>query len=144
MSWRRRGQWTCGAAVARMLNMKTLHGIAAASGLALAIVALAGCAPASPSGGPSAVGTWGTDAPEQPMLVLGADGSLSGTDGCNQLVGDWTQTGTTVDFGDVATTRMLCSGVDTWLADLATGTLTGATLQILDADGAEIGTLSRG
>jgi heat shock protein HslJ len=124
--------------------MKTIHGIAAASGLALALIALAGCAPASPSGGPSAVGTWGTDAPEQPLLVLAADGSLSGTDGCNQLAGEWTQSGMTVDFGDVASTRMLCSGVDTWLIDLATGTLDGTTLHILDNDGTEIGTLGRG
>ena len=127
-----------------MLDMNRTHGIVAASGLALAIVALAGCAPASPSGGPSAVGTWGTDAPEQPLLVLAADGSLSGTDGCNQLVGDWTQSGTTVDFGEVATTRMLCVNVDTWLAGLSIATVDGATLHILDADGAEIGTLTRG
>ncbi len=78
------------------------------------------------------------------MLVLAADGALSGTDGCNQLVGSWSQTGPTVDFGDVGSTRMYCAGVDTWLSGLATGTLDGTTMHVLDVDGTEIGTLTRG
>lgn len=111
--------------------------------LALAF-ALTGCAPASPSGSTSAAGTWGVDAQGEPQLVLAEDGSLSGTDGCNRLTGSWSQEGTTVDFGQVASTMMFCEGVDTWLIDLSTGTVEGSTLHILDIDGVEIGTLARG
>jgi len=117
-------------------------GVVAAAILAFA---LAGCAPASTTPFPpaDASGTWGVQADGQPQLVLAADGALTGTDGCNRLTGHWTQTGATVDFGDVASTRRHCEGVDTWLADLATATVSTSTLTVHDASGAEIGTLPR-
>ncbi|HWL01581.1 MAG TPA: META domain-containing protein [Microbacteriaceae bacterium] len=129
--------------------MKTMQTLAAVGVGALALTfSLAGCAPATPSGpggdASSAVGTWGSDAQGEPNLSLTEDGKLSGTDGCNRLTGSWTQDGATVDFGQVASTMMFCEGVDTWLIDLSTGTVEGSTLHILDADGVEIGTLSRG
>jgi len=129
-----------------MQDMRSSKTLVAAGGAALAVAfALAGCAPATTTGsGSGAAGTWGTDAQGQPQLVLAEDGSLSGTDGCNRLTGSWTEQGSTVDFGQVASTLMFCEGVDTWLVDLATGTVDGSTLHILDADGVEIGTLSRG
>lgn len=128
-----------------MLVMITTKTLAASGGLALALAfTLAGCAPATTSGSTGAAGTWGTDAPGEPQLVLAEDGSLSGTDGCNRLTGSWSEEGTTVDFGQVASTMMFCEGVDTWLVDLATGTVEGSTLRVLDIDGVEIGTLSRG
>ena len=57
--------------------------------------------------------------------MLADDGSLTGTDGCNRLVGTWTAEADTVTFADVASTRMACDGVDTWLSALATGTIAG-------------------
>jgi len=128
-----------------MRVMKTTKTLVATGGLALALAfALAGCAPATPSGSTGAAGTWGTDAPGEPQLVLAEDGSLSGTDGCNRLTGSWTQEGSTVDFGEVASTMMACQDVDAWLSGLSTGTVQGTTLHVLDADGVEIGSLTKG
>ena len=92
------------------------------------------------------VGTWGdADTRTEPSLALASDGVLTGTDGCNRLMGAWSAddaTGT-ITFADVASTRMACEGVDTWLSGLATGTIAGETLTVFDADGGEIGTLPR-
>ena len=91
----------------------------------------------------SAEGTWGEEGDRLPQLVLEAGGRLHGTDGCNRLVGGWTQDGAVVDFGQVASTMMYCADVDTWLAAMATGEVNGDALTILDRDGNEIGTLAR-
>ncbi|KQR52367.1 hypothetical protein ASF88_12530 [Leifsonia sp. Leaf336] len=100
---------------------------------------LTGCGPAA---APPA-GTWGSSAEGEPQLVLEADGSLSGTDGCNRLHGTWSKAGNTVTFGEVASTRMACRGVDTWLINLATATVSGTTMRVLNSSGTKIGTLSR-
>lgn len=92
-------------------------------------------------GSSSPVGTWGPD--EGPQLVLAEDGTLSGTDGCNRLMGGWKEADGVVDFGEVASTMMACEGVDTWLNQLSTATVQGETLQILDTSGTKIGTLDR-
>lgn len=105
-----------------------------------ALVLLSGCA-GEPA---SAEGTWGAEGDGKPQLVLEAGGELSGTDGCNRLMGAWTQAdATTIDFGEVASTMMACEGVDTWLVELSTAKLDGDVLRILDSSGAEIGTLAR-
>jgi len=109
--------------------------------LGSAALGLTGCASqASPF-----VGTWGSPGQAgEPSLVLGSDGSATGTDGCNQLVGKWTATSTGISFANqFAQTRMYCEGVDDWLGQASTATLSGSTLTILDASGAEIGTLDR-
>jgi len=93
------------------------------------------------SDGASPVGTWGTD--DGPQLVLAEDGGLSGTDGCNRLVSTWKEVGDRIDFGTVASTQMACEGVDTWLNGLATGTVEGDTLHVLNVADDEIGTLER-
>jgi len=120
----------------------------AAGGAALTLaLALTGCAPATPNvpGSPTAAaGTWGSDAAGSPQLVLAEDGSLTGTDGCNRLMGRWIEEGPVIVFEEVASTMMYCEDVDTWLADLSTGSVRGSTLRILDADGVEIGSLARG
>ena len=127
--------------------MKTSNAPVATGGIALALAfALSGCAPATVPGSsasPGAVGTWGTEAQGEPNLTLAEDGSVSGTDGCNRLMGSWTQEGTTIEFGEIASTMMFCEGVDTWLLDVSTATIDGTTLRVMDADGAEIGTLAR-
>jgi len=117
---------------------KTLTASAVGGALALAFV-LTGCAPAA---APPA-GTWGSSAAGEPQLVLQANGSLSGTDGCNRLNGTWSKKGKTVTFGEVASTRMACPGVDTWLINLSAATIAGTTMHVLNDTGTEIGTLSR-
>lgn len=127
--------------MARMLRSPSLIGTL----LVAASLALAGCATnAGPGGAPDPVGSWGdTTTDTEPSLVLADDGTLTGTDGCNRLAGDWSQDGDTIRFEQVASTRMFCEGVDTWLSGLATATITGDTMTVLDASGAELGTLPR-
>ncbi|MBS1673753.1 MAG: META domain-containing protein [Actinobacteria bacterium] len=123
--------------IRRLRRRNLLVAGAAAAGLAAAF-ALAGCAAA-----PGPVGTWGSSAEGKPQLVLEANGSLNGTDGCNRLTGSWSEKGGTITFGQVASTRMACVGVDTWLIDLATARVDGSTMHVHNAAGKEIGTLGR-
>ena len=111
--------------------------------VATAALALAAC---SSGGGDSesVVGTWGdTDAQGQPSLVFEKGGSYAGTDGCNNVGGDWTAEGSTIDLGNMFSTLMFCEGVDTWLVEATSAELSGDTLTFHDRDGAEIGTLER-
>lgn len=101
------------------------------------VLLLAGCGAAGPAG------TWGSSGQGKPQLVLDANGSLSGTDGCNRLTGTWRAQGDTLTFGRVGSTLMACEGVDTWLIDLSTATIDGSTMHVKNASGAEIGTLTR-
>ncbi|HEY1104697.1 MAG TPA: META domain-containing protein [Agromyces sp.] len=124
--------------------------------VALATIALAaGCAsPGGPGGSDassptptasSAVGTWGdaSDA-SSPSLSLAADGTLTGTDGCNLLTGRWEDQGPgRIEFDDVASTRMACEGVDTWLSGLDEATIDGDTMTVLGDDDVELGVLER-
>jgi heat shock protein HslJ len=41
-------------------------------------------------------------------LDFGEDGSISGTDGCNRFMGSYTQNGTSLTFGPLASTMMAC------------------------------------
>lgn len=91
----------------------------------------------------TAIGTWGVDAPGHPQLVLASDGTLSGTDGCNRLMGDWTAEDHTVNFGPLASTLMACEGVDTWLSGAASATIDGDIMAVMGAGGAQIGALDR-
>ena len=118
-------------------------------GAVFAVLLLAGCATNTGSGGSGAepsdpVGTWGdTTTQTEPSLVLADDGTLTGTDGCNRLRGGWSADGDAITFDRVASTRMACPDVDTWLSGLATATISGAEMTVLDASGAELGTLAR-
>jgi heat shock protein HslJ len=112
--------------------------------MVLSAAALTGCAA---SGGESTdvVGTWSesSDA-DAPSLTLEEGGKLSGTDGCNQLSGEWkVEDDDIVTFGSVASTQMACEDADTWLAGLSQATISGSTMTIEGADGAEIGQLER-
>lgn len=133
-------------------------GLLGAIGAGILTLALAGCsgspssgessAPTTPDAGASdavgIVGVWGdADAQQEPSLTFAEDGSVSGSDGCNRLMGSWTADGDTVDFAPLASTRMACEGVDTWLSAGASGTWTESTLVVLDESGTQIGTLER-
>ena len=111
---------------------------------AAALTACAGNAGTGDSGSADPVGTWGDTATTgEPSLVLASDGKLSGTDGCNQLSGAWTDDDGTITFDNVASTMMACEDVDTWLSELSTGTVSGDTLTVMNSGGKEIGTLER-
>ncbi|MCQ1946004.1 META domain-containing protein [Arthrobacter sp. zg-Y1116] len=100
------------------------------------------------NGGSSAAdvtGPWGdVDNPDAPSLDFSPDGRVSGTDGCNRLMGHWTVSGNRVTLRDMATTLMACPpGMDTWLAAGAAADVDGGTLRIYDQAGNEIGVLER-
>ncbi|WGW12195.1 META domain-containing protein [Saxibacter everestensis] len=108
------------------------------------LTSLSGCDSAA-AAGTQAVGAWGdTESAGQPSLVFDSDGSVSGSDGCNRLMGRWTAHGDTVSLGRLASTMMACEGVYTWLNAAASGRIDGEKLHIFDASGAEIGRLERG
>jgi len=112
--------------------------------LALTGGALVACADASPESAPVAdvAGLWGMQDTEGiASLELAEDGTATGTDGCNRMVGTWEQDGTQVAFGEWATTRMACQSVDTWLSLAVKATVEGENLIFADENGIEIGTL---
>lgn len=97
----------------------------------------------STSDAPTFEGTWGSDEPPQPELALAEDGSISGTDGCNRLIGSWKLVDQHVELSPLGTTMMFCEGVDTWLGSATRAEIEGDTLHLFDQDGTEIGTLSK-
>jgi heat shock protein HslJ len=137
------------------MKLKTRITIATAS-VALATLGLAACSstpaptPETPTDSGTTqtsdvVGNWGeSGANDTPSLEFNADGTVSGTDGCNQLTGSWTEDGGVISFGPIASTKMACDGVNPWLVDPASATVSGDVLAISDSAGKEIGTLNRG
>lgn len=106
--------------------------------VALSAALLQGC-----STGTAAAGSWGVDAPGQPQLTLSEDGRVSGTDGCNRIMGSWQETGDSVELSELASTMMACEGVDTWLSGAQRLKVEGDTLHVFSTDGHELGTLER-
>jgi heat shock protein HslJ len=76
--------------------------------------------------------------------VFGADGKLSGNDGCNNYNGTYTLDGDKITIGPIATTRMACdqavmdqeTAYLNALAKASTYTLGKDSLELRDADGA--------
>ena len=115
------------------------HAMAIAGAAAVLLVALSGC-----SAAPSASGTWGTPSVQgKPYLDLHTDGSVSGSDGCNRLTGSWKQSGATVTFGHLASTLIACQGVDTWLSQAGSATISGSTMTVLNESKKHIGSLTQ-
>jgi len=123
-----------------VMNHK-LKSLLAAAALAAATLTLVGCASGDTS---KAQGTWGTaNVTGEPWLVLEADGSFNGSDGCNGVFGAYTVSGDTVTLDDMGSTLMFCEGVDTWLSNAATARIDNNTMTVMNADAQEIGTLER-
>ncbi|MGK0741000.1 META domain-containing protein [Leucobacter sp. Z1108] len=119
----------------------TLRSLLTAAAFAAAALTLVGCASGDTS---KAQGTWGTaNVTGEPWLVLEADGSFNGSDGCNGIFGAYTMSGDTVTLGDMGSTLMFCEGVDTWLSDASTARIDNNTMTVMNADSQEIGTLER-
>lgn len=115
-------------------------------GLILGPLSLTSCMSPGDAASPvdSVVGTWGSMADNEPHLSFEEGGTVTGSDGCNQLAGNWFehQDGRIVT-DDLLTTLMECEGVDTWLSGIALVDVEGDRLVVMDADGEEIGTLDR-
>ena len=98
-----------------------------------------------PSGDADAFfGIWGTaDTEGEPSIGIAADGTISGSDGCNFFDGLWWIEGDTLVFGFHSSTERGClPDIDTWLSQRATATVEGDTITFFDRSGAEIGTLT--
>ena len=88
----------------------------------------------------------------QITALFGADGSVTGSAGCNSYVGQVQVDGNSLSIGPLATTRMMCGepqGVmeqeTAYLEALSTVTgyrIQGSALQLLAADGAAVATYS--
>ena len=127
--------------------MTRLRALAVVGGIAAALL-LAGCAgeEGEDAGGDiDPTGTWGdSSGTNTPYLTLDGDGTLTGSDGCNRLNGTWSvDEADQVEFENVASTKMACEGVDDWLSQLSVAEVSGDTMTVLGADGAEIGQLER-
>ncbi|MCW4466522.1 META domain-containing protein [Glutamicibacter sp. MNS18] len=111
--------------------------------LSAVLISTAACSSSGPSGDVALPGIWGSQDEGQPWLELSPDGTASGSDGCNRLMGEWTADGSEVTLAPVATTRMYCEGVDTWLSGIDRATVEGDTLRVFNQGDEEIGTLHR-
>ena len=120
-------------------------------GILLPALLLAACGDAPGSGGDAdgggaidVTGAWGdTATSDAPSLEFDPNGRVSGTDGCNLLMGFWSIEGTRITLRDMASTMMFCQDVDTWLSAGAAAEVDGSTLRIYDQSGTEIGVLER-
>lgn len=88
-------------------------------------------------------GTWRASAPAEAYLEFLDDGRVAGSDGCNRLMGSWTQEGDVIQFGTMVSTMMYCHDVDTWLSGLDCAKINGETMTILGSENVEIGTLRK-
>lgn len=102
-------------------------------------LALTAC---TPQGG-GVPGKWGSTDPGEPNLIINANGSYTGSDGCNTMKGTGTISGNTIDLGTVAATQKVCNGVDTWMSTAASGKVDGNVMTVYDSSGARIGTIDR-
>jgi heat shock protein HslJ len=105
---------------------------------------------ATPASAAELIGRWvpaSFSGDTDPHVVLEADGSWRGSDGCNGNAGRWAADGT---GGLLATsgmsTLMACEGapVPSWLAQVRLATLHAGELRLLNGEGEELGLLVRG
>ena len=77
-----------------------------------------------------------------PELVLGPDGVLNGSTGCNRMGGAYDVTGDAIAFGPIRTTRMYCADAYRTeqellkaLPDVARFSISGNRLELIGRDG---------
>lgn len=88
------------------------------------------------------IGYWvAARTPDAPFLNFSADGTYSGSDGCNTLLGDWEYEADVVTFSAGATTLKYCEGVDDWLSGAVKGIIRSGVMGLQNADGLVIGQL---
>lgn len=124
---------------------------ACAAGLLIALGGCAATAPPAAAPGPegglwSLVALHGQALPALPLarvpMIELRDGQVAGTSGCNRLSGAYTLAGTSLRFGPVVGTRMMCPDgmalerdVLAMLGAVAGWRMQGAQLALLDAGG---------
>lgn len=110
------------------------------------LLAGGGIAHAAP-GGPDLAGTWlpaDGQGGGRAYAALHADGTWTGSDGCNTVKGTW-RAGPDGEFAATAgpSTKIGCENVPiaSWLDDATSAEADGGTLVLRDASGAETGRL---
>lgn len=88
-------------------------------------------------------GRWASDQTGEPHLVFAADGSVQGSDGCNEISTTYVQDGALVTLKNFASTLRACPGVDTWLRHGRVLEIDGSAMTVKNAEDEEIGTLTR-
>ena len=92
-------------------------------------------------------GRWQADDPEDAFVVFTEvdedGGTLSGSDGCNGVMGEFFIDGDTARVERGASTLKGCPGVDTWLSGIGGVVVDGDTMTVQDSEGEELGTLTR-
>lgn len=107
--------------------------------------ALAACGPGSADAPleERVLGQWGDDDGASPWLRFEADGTLTGSDGCNRMSGSWAVADELVTTSEVVRTLMWCEDYTEWIGGLSAVEVDGDELIVFDADGERIGALSR-
>jgi heat shock protein HslJ len=70
-----------------------------------------------------------------PTLAFGADGTASGSGGCNTYNGTYAIDGATISFGPLISTKMACEGAANTTEQAYLNALQGASSWTIDADG---------
>lgn len=90
------------------------------------------------------LGAWTSDEPGEPRLEFEADGTVSGTDGCNGISTTFTMADGVATLEPWASTAKACLDVDDWLRGASETVLEGDELIVKNTEGEEIGRLQRG
>jgi heat shock protein HslJ len=104
---------------------------------------LIAAAPEAVSASSSPVGTWGTDAQSAPNAAFNSDGTVTGSDGCNDFQGTWSGSEGSIAVGSLVASAVACPSVDTWLTGMTSVSVSGDTLAVYAGD-KQIGTLTKG
>jgi putative lipoprotein len=83
----------------------------------------------------TSVGGTFVDAANPPTIDFAADGTVSGTTGCNQYSGSYTLDGSKITVGALAMTMMLCQGSAGEAETLFAPAMQGATGWAIDESG---------
>lgn len=89
-------------------------------------------------------GTWTDTAnSEKTFLQLKDDGSLTGSDGCNNITGNWENKDDTIQISLLASTMMLCEDNNDWLLQTKTAKINNGNMNLEDSQQNIIGTLQK-
>ncbi|MBF4462152.1 MULTISPECIES: META domain-containing protein [unclassified Rathayibacter] len=136
--------------------MRRRRGTVAAAVALLVVLGVSGCAESSGIDAASApapeelVGRWVTglsySSPGVPFLLLAADGTWTGSDGCSGAQGEWSiGVGGELSIESGRHTEIGCSGVDlpAFFAEAARASIDGGRLRLFDEAGATVVKLAR-
>ncbi|MBA8817224.1 hypothetical protein FHX48_002322 [Microbacterium halimionae] len=146
---RQRTAWAAGAGVVVLLASFVVTGSVVGEGFAPMHErnersAREAASPPPPLPPVAPIGAWGTAGQGQAHITFSADGTLAGSDGCNDLEGIWMQGADgeiSIDKTDV--TFLACDGLDTWFSYGESAVIADGFLYVKNSDGSVIGGFDR-